>query len=133
MDMNRIYAGLDVDVTQYHGSALTKHIGEVITFQCRPTLAGLVKQLAKLDQAFPDNALSPCYEASYVGYTLQRDLVEHGYHYDVVATSGIPSPRSLDCSSRKVISSVQCNGFSMAQCDRVTFSISGACAGSVEI
>ena len=64
MDMNVIYVGLDVDDTQYHGSALNKDTGEVITFQCRPTLAGLVKQLAKIDQAFPSSSLSLCYEAS---------------------------------------------------------------------
>ena len=72
MDMNVIYAGLDVDDTQYHGSALNKHTGEVITFQCRPTLAGLLKQLAKLTNTFPDSSLSLCYEASYIGYTLAR-------------------------------------------------------------
>jgi hypothetical protein len=71
MDMNVIYIGLDVDDTQYHGSALNKDTGEVITLQCRPTLAGLLKQLAKLDHAFPDSSLSLCYEASYIGYTLQ--------------------------------------------------------------
>ena len=70
MDMNVIYVGLDVDDTQYHGSALNKHTGEVITFQCRPTLAGLLKQLAKLANAFPGSSLSLCYEASYIGYTL---------------------------------------------------------------
>ena len=36
--MNVIHVGLDVDDTQYHGSALDKDTGEVITFQCRPTL-----------------------------------------------------------------------------------------------
>jgi hypothetical protein len=45
MDRNLIYVGLDVDDTQYHGSVLNKDTGEVITFQCRPTLAGLLKQL----------------------------------------------------------------------------------------
>ena len=64
MDRNVIYVGLDVDDTQHHGSALNKSTGEVITFQCRPTLAGLLKQLAKLDHAFPDSSLSLCYEAS---------------------------------------------------------------------
>ena len=83
MDKKVIYVGLDVDDTQYHGSALDKDTGEVITFQCRPTLAGLSQQLAKLERAFHDSTLNLCYEASYIGYTLQRDLVKHGYHCDV--------------------------------------------------
>jgi len=40
-----LYVGLDVDDTRYHGSALNKNTGEVIDFQCRPTLKGLVGQL----------------------------------------------------------------------------------------
>lgn len=38
MKQNIIYVGLDVDDAQYHGSALDKNTGEVITFKCRPTL-----------------------------------------------------------------------------------------------
>jgi transposase len=102
MDMNVIYVGLDVDDTQYHGSALNKDTGEVITFQCRPTLAGLVKQLAKIDQAFPGSSLSLCYEASSIGFTLQRDLVKHGYHCDVVAPSSIPSPRGKQIKTDRI-------------------------------
>lgn len=39
-----IHVGLDVDDTQYHGSALHRDGGEVIDFQCRPTLKGLLSQ-----------------------------------------------------------------------------------------
>ena len=46
MGMKVIYVDLDVDHTQYHGSALNKNTGEVITYQCRPTLASLLKQIA---------------------------------------------------------------------------------------
>jgi transposase len=102
MDMIVIYVGLDIDDTQYHGSALNKHTGEVITFQCRPTLTGLLKQTAKLDHAFPGSSLSLCYEASYIGYTLQRDLVKHGYHCDVVTPSSIPSPRSKQIKTDRI-------------------------------
>ena len=42
MQQNIIYVGLDVDDTQYHGSALDKNTREVITFKCRPTLKGLL-------------------------------------------------------------------------------------------
>jgi hypothetical protein len=41
---------------KYHGSALNKHTGEVITFQGRPTLAGLLEQTANLDHAFPGSS-----------------------------------------------------------------------------
>ena len=45
MKQTIIHAGLDVEDTQYHGSALDKVAGEVINFKCRPTLKGLVGQL----------------------------------------------------------------------------------------
>ena len=45
MKQNVIYIGLDVDDTQYHGSALDTDTGEVMSFKCRPTLKGLLNQL----------------------------------------------------------------------------------------
>jgi hypothetical protein len=41
IDIKVIYAVLYVDATLCSGSALVKHTGEAITFQCRPTLAAL--------------------------------------------------------------------------------------------
>jgi hypothetical protein len=90
MNTNIIHVGLDVDDTQYHGSALDKNTGEIIEFKCRPTLKGLLGQLDKLSQYFPGRVFKLCYEASYIGYTLQRDLAEKGYHCDVVAPTSIP-------------------------------------------
>lgn len=74
-----IYIGLDVDDTQYHGSALDKQSGELIDFSCRPTRKGLVKQLEKLSDYFEHCVLKLCYEASYIGFSLQRDLCKVGY------------------------------------------------------
>jgi hypothetical protein len=34
------YVGIDVDDTQYHGSAFNKDTGEALDFKCRPTLKG---------------------------------------------------------------------------------------------
>lgn len=38
---------------------------------------GLLSQLEKLGQHFPGCTLKLCYEASYIGFTLQRDLTEN--------------------------------------------------------
>ncbi|MDH5548046.1 MAG: hypothetical protein OEZ43_20910, partial [Gammaproteobacteria bacterium] len=62
-----IHVGLDVDDTQFHGSAMNKQTGEVVAFKCRPTLKGLVGQLNKLSQHFPECQFKLCYEASYMG------------------------------------------------------------------
>ena len=93
MKQNIIHIGLDVDDTQYHGCALNKTTGEVLDFKCRPTLKGLLCQLDKLHKYFPASTFRICYEASYIGFTLQRDIADKGYHCDVVAPTSIPSPR----------------------------------------
>ncbi len=93
MNRNILHAGLDVDDTQYHGSAFNRETGEVIDFRCRPTLKGLLTQLDKLQRHFRGCSIRLCYEASYIGYCLQRDLRAQGVHCDVVAPSSIPSPR----------------------------------------
>jgi hypothetical protein len=38
MKQKIVYIGVDVDDTQYHGSALNKETGELLNFRCRPTL-----------------------------------------------------------------------------------------------
>ncbi len=90
MNQNVIHVGLDVDDTQYLGAAFDQRTGETISFKCRPTLKGLVRQLEKLDANFKDSNLILCYEASYIGFCLQRDLTEAGYHCDVIAPGSIP-------------------------------------------
>ena len=90
MNENVIYVGIDVDDERYHGSGLEKVTGEVLDFRCRATLKGLVGQLEKLREYFSGVQLKVCYEASYVGFSLQRDLAERGYCCEVVAPSSIP-------------------------------------------
>lgn len=90
MHQNVVYVGIDVDDVSYHGSALDQHTGEVLDFRCRRTLKGLVGQLEKARTYFADARLKLCYEASYVGFSRQRDLERRGYACEVVAPSGIP-------------------------------------------
>ena len=70
MNQNVIYIGIDVDDVQYHGSALDRRTGEVLSFQCRPTLKGLIGQLDKVRKHFGGVELKLCYEASYVSFSL---------------------------------------------------------------
>jgi transposase len=90
MNQNIVYVGIDVDDVRYHGSALNPATGEMLEFHCRPTLQGLVGQLQKLRVGFRTVQMKLCYEASYVGFSLQRDLHERGYDCVVVSPSSIP-------------------------------------------
>jgi len=53
MTNNIIYIGLDVDDANFHGCALEPSTGEALTFKCRPTVKGLIKQINKIKKAFP--------------------------------------------------------------------------------
>jgi len=66
MNGNVVYVGIDVDDVQYHGSALDRRTGEVLSFRCRPTLKGLTGQLDNVRKHFGGIELKLCYEASYV-------------------------------------------------------------------
>ena len=90
MNETIVYVGIDVDDARYHGSALNQCTGEVLDFQCRATLKGLVGQLEKVQAYFGGVQLKLCYEASYVGFSLQRDLKDRGYDCEVVAPTSIP-------------------------------------------
>ena len=90
MNANVIHVGIDVDDVRYHGAALNRQTGEVLSFDCRPTSSGLVGQLEKMRTHFGGAPLTLCYEASYMGFALQRDLVKNGHDCVVVAPSSIP-------------------------------------------
>jgi hypothetical protein len=87
MSQNVIYVGIAVDDERCHGSALDKCTCEMLDFQCRATLKGLVGQLKKVQECFGGLQLKLCYEASYVGFSLQRDLSDRGFDCEVVAPS----------------------------------------------
>ena len=85
-----IFVGIDVEDVRYHGAALNRHTGEVLEFHCRPTLQGLAGQLDKLRTHCGGSQLKLRYEASYVGFSLQRDPHNKDYGCVVVAPSSIP-------------------------------------------
>lgn len=90
MQTNVIYIGIDVDDNSYHGCAFNHNTGEIIDFKTRPTLKPLVEKIKAFQNAYPDSQLKACYEASYIGFSLMRDLIANGIPCDVVAPNLIP-------------------------------------------
>jgi len=74
-----IYIGLDVDDQNFHGTAFNPSHGEIVEFKCRPNIKGLLNQLLKLKKKFQGYNFKICYDATYIGFTLQRDLEAKGY------------------------------------------------------
>lgn len=85
-----IYIGLDVDDQNFHGTAFNPFDGEIVEFKCRPNIKGLLNQLLKLKKKFQGHNFKICYEATYIGFTLQRDLEAKGHTCEVIAPNSIP-------------------------------------------
>lgn len=90
MSKSIIYVGIDVDDNSFHGAAINDITKEIIEFKCRPNIKGLLNQLNKIAKEFPHYSFKICYEATYIGFTLQRNLSLKNIHCDVIAPSSIP-------------------------------------------
>lgn len=82
------YIAVDVDDKNFHGCGINKETGEIIEFTTRPTAGHLAKKLAEIRQGC--SGVKVCYEATYLGFSLQRDLAKRGYECEVIAPSLIP-------------------------------------------
>lgn len=83
-----VYVGLDVDDKKFHGSALDKRSGALTRFVSNPTIGHLMKKLEEFKGEGKE--MKVCYEATYLGYSLQRGLSERGVNCAVIAPSLIP-------------------------------------------
>ena len=90
--MNRkMYIGVDVDDQAFHACAITEGSKEEHQFACKPNIGELVKKLQKIKAQYPNLEINICYEATYLGFSLYRDLKERGWKCEVIAPSLIPT------------------------------------------
>lgn len=81
------FAAIDVDDKAFHVSVVDENGKDISTFSSKPNHAALVKKLALLGSS---KSLKVCYEASYIGFSLQRQLKKAGFSCEIVAPSLIP-------------------------------------------
>jgi transposase len=95
-----LYVGIDVDDRAFHGAGFDSEGQKTFEFKCKPTLGALLERLEK----FTDNdyEVRVCYEATYIGYGLCRDIRASGIHCDIVAPSLIPEQRSKRVKTDRV-------------------------------
>ena len=82
--------GLRLANNSFHFSAFLPTTGEMLESKSRPTLKSLATKLEEIKIKFPLHSLKICYEATYIGYTLQRDLTKSNFDCVVIAPSSIP-------------------------------------------
>lgn len=102
MESILFYGAIDVDDKNFHLGIYDCLTQEVTTFRCNPTSSDLIKLLVR--KGFRLSSLKICYEASYFGHHLCRELRNQGLACEIIAPSLIPTLRGkpiktdrLDC------------------------------------
>jgi transposase len=83
-----LFIGLDVDDNAYHGHALCVDNSMELDFECKPNVGALSRKLSEFKERGYE--LKICYEATYLGFSLSRDLLKRGFSCEVIAPSLIP-------------------------------------------
>ncbi len=84
-----LFVGLDVDDNSFHAYLVSRDTGEYFNFSCRPNISALERELGKYRDLGFD--LRICYEASYVGFSLYRELRTRDFKCEVIAPSLAPT------------------------------------------
>ncbi|MFZ4405476.1 MAG: IS110 family transposase [Pseudobdellovibrionaceae bacterium] len=85
-----MYLAIDVDDKSFTACGLytEKGIEKSVEFKSKPSIGALDQKLSKFkEQGFE---IKVCYEATYLGFSLYRDIVSKGYACEVIAPSSIP-------------------------------------------
>ncbi len=102
MNTNVLFIGLEVDDNAFH-AAIVDQAGELIEeMKCKPVAGVLKKKLTPFIEA--GSEIRICYEATYLGFSICRQLKALGLQCEVIASTLIPQvsgPRvktdRLDC------------------------------------
>ena len=86
-----MYLGVDVDDKAFHGCGITgddKASEQIFRFKTKPSAGALVEKLKEFEAKGFD--LKVCYEATYIGFSLYRDLAAKKINCTVIAPSSVP-------------------------------------------
>jgi len=100
MTKNLLFAGIDVDENSFNVALISKKTGEFFHFQCKPNSGALIKKL----DSFKSKGflLKICYESTYLGFSLCREIRKHDYDCEVIASSLIPEVPGKKVKTDKV-------------------------------
>lgn len=102
-----LFIGLDVDDKAFHLCGVTKDGEQQFQFSCKPNAGVLASKLRQ--HIGSETTAKLCYEATYLGFSLQRDLTKRGLCCEVIAPSLVPvipgdrvKTNRLDCEKLAV-------------------------------
>lgn len=88
MNIEILFIGLDVDDKAYHGGAISADGKTELEFKCKPTIGALFHKLQEFEER--GFKVKLCYEATFIGFSLCRELRGKGFDCDVIAPSLVP-------------------------------------------
>ena len=104
MSKAKYVGSIDVDANNFNVSLINKSTGELDYFKSPARVSAMIKKLEKKKISLKNIKL--CYEATYLGFSLYRDLKGKGIKCEVIAPSLIPKKPGekiktdrLDCLS----------------------------------
>ena len=100
-----IYIGaVDVDETNFNVALINSKTEDLIHFRCSSSVGSMIKKFQQRN--IPLKNIRLCYEATYLGFSLYRELMSKGIQAEVIAPSLIPKKPGkkiktdrLDCMS----------------------------------
>ncbi|MBY0472136.1 IS110 family transposase [bacterium] len=97
-----MHLGIDVDDNAFHGCGLFESGGkeQMLEFKTKPSIGSLMQKLGNLQKE--GFSLKVCYEATYLGFSLCRDLQDKKVHCDVIAPSSIPTRSGKTAKTDKI-------------------------------
>ena len=90
MNKTEVYCALDVDDKAFSVALIESN--QLFEFKTRPRVSALIEKLKKWNQKFFE--IKICYEASYLGFSLQRELIKNGFICEVISPAHIPQNSS---------------------------------------
>ncbi len=88
MENKILFIGLDVDDKNYHAHAIVENENVGIDFRSKPNIHSLIKMIK---EKFKENyTFHFCYESTYSGYFLYREITKVGHECTIIAASLIP-------------------------------------------
>lgn len=88
MQKTNYYGAIDVDDSNFNVALINIKNGELLHFKCASSVNAMIKKIKQ--KKIPLKTIELCYEATYLGFSLYRELRDKGIKCDVIAPSLIP-------------------------------------------
>jgi transposase len=88
MSQKLMFVGIDVDSKNFHFAGICNETGEIVEGKSRPNAKALIECLQRIKKSGWE--VKCCYEVTYIGFSLHRQMKDLGYECTPIAASLMP-------------------------------------------